>query len=93
MDWKWIKDMVQGKETGYFQRTTAIMIITVLSKYITVYAFNVGLARLLSLEDYGDYKVAETFVSLASIPIVMGVAGAAVKFLPIAFKESNLELI
>lgn len=85
--------MNKEKETGYFQRTTTIMIITVISKYITVYAFNVGLARLLSPEDYGDYKVAETFVSLASIPVLMGGAAAALKFLPLAFKESNLELI
>lgn len=85
--------MGQDQETGYLQRTTTIMIITVLSKYITVYAFNVGLARLLSPEDYGDYKVAETFVSLASIPVLMGGAAAALKFLPNAFKESNLALI
>ncbi|MCL1123813.1 hypothetical protein [Shewanella surugensis] len=52
-----------GKATEYLQRTTSIMIITVLSKYMTVYAFNVGLARLLSPADYGDYKVPETFVS------------------------------
>jgi len=75
------------------QRTTNIVILTALSKYATVYVFNVGLARLLSAEDYGDYKVAETFISLASIPVLMGGAGAALTFLPNAAQESKLELI
>jgi len=80
-------------EKNIIQRTTNVVILTALSKYATVYVFNVGLARLLSAEDYGDYKVAETFISLASIPVLMGGAGAALKFLPNAVKESKLELI
>jgi len=79
--------------TDVIQRTTNIVILTALSKYATVYVFNVGLARLLSAEDYGDYKVAETFIGLASVPVLMGGASAALKFLPNAVKESNLELI
>ncbi len=79
--------------TNVIQRTTNIVILTALSKYATVYVFNVGLARLLSAEDYGDYKVAETFIGLASVPVLMGGASAALKFLPNAVKESNLELV
>ena len=75
------------------QHTTNMVILTAMSKYAAVYIFNVGLARLLSAEDYGDYKVAETFISLVSIPVLMGGASAAMKFLPNAVKESNLELI
>ena len=75
------------------KETTSVVVLTALSKFLTVYAFNVGLARVLSPEDFGDYKVAETFVGLASVPILMGGASAALKFLPNAVQESNLSLI
>lgn len=75
------------------KETASVVVLTALSKFLTVYAFNVGLARVLSPEDFGDYKVAETFVGLASVPILMGGASAALKFLPNAVKECNLALI
>ncbi|MCL1127829.1 flippase [Shewanella surugensis] len=85
--------MEKKKQSGYFQRTISVMVTIYVSSYLITYTINVILAQLLSPEDYGNYKIAENFFDLASIPVLMGGATAALKFLPIAFKESNLTLI
>ena len=64
------------------QRNIRIMLIAVIGNVVAVYSFNIGLARMLSPETYGDYKVAESFFNLASIGVLMGGGPAAMRFLP-----------
>ncbi|RYV00490.1 hypothetical protein SOPP22_16870 [Shewanella sp. OPT22] len=54
---------------------------TYIGGFIVGYLFNILLARILAPDGYGNYKVAEAFVSLGSIIALMGGSKAAAKLL------------
>ncbi|MBE8167579.1 MAG: oligosaccharide flippase family protein [Shewanella sp.] len=71
---------MKNKDTSLTNGTLFVM-CTFIGGFIVAYAFNVVLSRLLGPTEYGNYKVAEAFISLGSLIAVMGGAKAAIKFL------------
>lgn len=50
--------------------------------YIIEYALNLFLAHSLASEDYGDFKVAMSFLALSAVVVLLGGDRAAPRFLP-----------
>ncbi len=59
--------------------------------YALNFAFNLEVSKLLSPHDYGDYKVANSFLSLGKIAVMVGGGSAALRFLPTWMNASGRE--
>ncbi|CAA0091427.1 Uncharacterised protein [BD1-7 clade bacterium] len=70
------------QEQSYISRGTIVMMSTFIAGFVFSYLFNVSLARIVGPHDYGNYKVAEAFISLGSLVAAMGGTKAASRFLP-----------
>ncbi|RYV02409.1 hypothetical protein SOPP22_10175 [Shewanella sp. OPT22] len=70
------------QQDSYFSKGSAIVFLTFIGGFITAYIFNVTFSRALGPVGYGDYKVAEAFLSLGSMVALMGGGKAVAKFLP-----------
>ena len=70
------------EQESYFTKGSIIVFLTFLGGFVTAYVFNVLLSRVLGPTDYGDYKVAEAFISLGGIIALMGGGKAVARFLP-----------
>ena len=70
------------EQDSYFTRGSIVVFLTFIGGFISAYIFNVALSRTLGPMGYGDYKVAEAFISLGSIIALMGGGKAVARFLP-----------
>ncbi len=64
-------------KTDSITKETLIVVSTYVGGFVIGYLFNVLLARMLAPSEYGNFKVAEAFVGLGSIFVLMGGAKAA----------------
>ena len=64
-------------KTDNINRETLIVVSTYIGGFLIGYVFNVLLARMLAPNEYGNFKVAEAFVGLGSILVLMGGSKAA----------------
>ena len=64
-------------KTENLNKKTLMVISTYVGGFLIGYLFNVFLARVLAPSEYGNFKVAEAFVSLGSILVLMGGSKAA----------------
>ncbi|RLV61275.1 hypothetical protein D5018_03175 [Parashewanella curva] len=65
----------------YLRRGSILMLTTFALGFIMAYAFNVALSNMLGPVDYGDYKVAEAYIALGSLVVMMGGSRATASFL------------
>ncbi len=70
------------EQDSYFTKGSIIIFLTFLGGFIASYLLNVALAQTLGPMEYGDYKVAEAFISLGGIIVLMGGGNAVARFLP-----------
>ena len=64
-------------KTDSINKETLFVVSTYIGGFLIGYLFNVLLARMLAPNEYGNFKVAEAFVSLGSILVLMGGSKAA----------------
>ncbi len=67
--------------SAYFRKGGLVLAAVALGGFLADYLFNMGLTRILSVHQYGDYKVAYAFASLAGIAVLMGGDRAAPRVL------------
>ena len=70
------------EEQSYIRRSTFIMLGAGIGGFALEYALNLFLAPTLSNHDYGDFKVAMSFLALATLVVILGGDRAAPRFLP-----------
>ena len=70
------------EQDSYFTKGSIIIFLTFIGGFIASYSLNVALAQTLGPMQYGDYKVAEAFISLGGIVVLMGGGNAVARFLP-----------
>ncbi|MFP8879008.1 MAG: hypothetical protein VCE43_05825, partial [Myxococcota bacterium] len=66
----------------YWRRGSRTLILIGVCGFLARYALDIGLARLLSVADYGDYRVALAFVNLSALAVLLGGDRAAGRYLP-----------
>ncbi|MCL1080100.1 hypothetical protein D5R81_18895 [Parashewanella spongiae] len=79
------------KESSYLSRGSILIISTFIGGFIALYFFNVVVSRILGPHEYGDFKVAEAFLNLGSMLVLMGGSKAVARFLPEPIHNKNGE--
>ncbi|MGB0514921.1 MAG: oligosaccharide flippase family protein, partial [Wenzhouxiangellaceae bacterium] len=79
-----------SKPSSFFRRGSLVMAAIAIAGFGADYLLNLGLTRLLSNHEYGDYKVAHAFATLAGAVVLLGGDRAAPKALagPLTRHES-----
>lgn len=72
----------KSTEQGYLERGARAMMIITSVGFALNFVFNLVLSRLLSPEDFGDFKVADSFIDLCQVAVLLGGSVAALRFLP-----------
>ncbi len=74
---------------NYLRRGLWILIATTSVGYLLELFFNMRLSTILAAHEYGDFKVAEAFIHIGLITVILGGAKAAMRFLPLWMAEQT----
>lgn len=73
----------------YLRRGALVLLAIAVGGFFADYLFNLGLSRLLSAHDYGDFKVTLAFATLSSTLVLLGGDRAAPRVLSDPFERGD----
>jgi len=76
-------------QTTYLRQGSLVLIGSIVGGYIADYMLNLTLARLLSPQEYGDFKIAYAFAFTSSFIVLLGGDRVAPKFLSAQLQKLN----